>query len=182
MCLYSQIMETLKHINTFDLTVAVTIKATAWWTIIRWARKTFATLGVWIDQPICYISRYMWVLPAWIRIWFSCDILILDRQTDIQTGGYAGRLIKKSVVCVWCSSGGSGPGLYIDKLSTSHCNLQTLPQRAGLSYNISLYPLVLLSHSFSFSLFIFYCFQLTFSSLILCSPHHTIVIFFKLSL
>lgn len=29
MCLYSQIMETLKHINTFDLTMAVTIKVTA---------------------------------------------------------------------------------------------------------------------------------------------------------
>lgn len=158
MCLYSQIMETLKHINTFDLTMAVTIKVTAWWTIIRWARKTFATLGIWIDQPIFYISRYMWVLPAWIYK----DMLLLRhtdiRQIDRQTGRYAGRLIKKSVVCVWCSSGGSGPGLNIDKLSTSHCNLQTLPQRAGLSYNISLYPLVLLSYSFSFSLFIFYHF------------------------
>lgn len=33
-----------------------------------------------------------------------------------------------------------GSALGIDKLSTSHCNLETLPQRAALSYNISLRP------------------------------------------
>lgn len=33
-----------------------------------------------------------------------------------------------------------GSALGIDKVSTSHCNLETLPQRAALSYNISLRP------------------------------------------
>lgn len=41
-----------------------------------------------------------------------------------------------SVVCVVLLHSSSS-GLGIDKLSTSHCNLETLPQRAALSYNIS---------------------------------------------
>ncbi len=56
----------------------------------------------------------------------------------------------------------SGSVLGIDKLSTSHCNLETLPQRAGLSYNISLHPALLSLCSFLFPSPIFHPLHLSF--------------------
>lgn len=70
-----------------------------------------------------------------VLIWKSADGQT-DRQTGIEWGVW---LVLRDSSC---------SGLSIDKLSTSHCNLETIPERAALSYNISLNPHFLSSRSF----------------------------------